>query len=180
MPPTNPTERWDNVKFANTFGPVCPQKKLDFAELSTKMPACRVDRLRRISEFTQDQSEECLYLNIYIPARDRKGPAPVVLFIHGESYDYGTGNAYDGSVLSSFADIAVVTVNYRLGPLGFLSTSDGAASGNYALSDLVAAVHWIQNNIADFGGGPYASHRHGSRVRCCLGQPPLIGSRYTT
>jgi len=49
---------------------------------------------------------------------DRKGPAPVVLFIHGESYDYGTGNAYDGSVLSSFADIAVVTVNYRLGPLG--------------------------------------------------------------
>ncbi|XP_067944159.1 neuroligin-4, X-linked-like [Watersipora subatra] len=152
MPPTSPTEKWNGVKIVNVFRPVCPQKRLDFDNLLKEMPAARVERLRQISAFTKDQSEECLFLNIYVPAKDRQGPAPVVVFVHGESYDYGTGNAYDGSVLSSQADIVVITLNYRLGALGFLSTEDGQASGNYALFDLIAAVHWIKANIAVFGG----------------------------
>ncbi|KAL3846950.1 hypothetical protein ACJMK2_017890 [Sinanodonta woodiana] len=77
---------------------------------------------------------------------------PVMVFIHGESYDVGTGNAYDGSVLASYGGIIVVTVNYRLGVLGFLSTGDAHARGNYALLDLLAILTWIKDNIAAFGG----------------------------
>ncbi|KAL3846881.1 hypothetical protein ACJMK2_017833 [Sinanodonta woodiana] len=77
---------------------------------------------------------------------------PVMIFIHGESYEIGTGNAYDGSVLASYGGVIVVTVNYRLGVLGFLSTGDASAAGNYALLDLLAIFSWIKDNIGAFGG----------------------------
>ncbi|KAK2156364.1 hypothetical protein LSH36_215g01039, partial [Paralvinella palmiformis] len=79
---------------------------------------------------------------------------PVVIFIHGESYEFGTGNAYDGSVLAAFGKVIVVTLNYRLGALGFLSLEDSNAPGNQAILDQVAALHWIRENIAAFGGNP--------------------------
>ncbi|XP_054713354.1 neuroligin-3-like [Uloborus diversus] len=75
-----------------------------------------------------------------------------MVYIHGESYDWNSGNPYDGSVLSSFGGVVVVTINYRLGVLGFLPAFDGTARGNYGLMDQVAALHWIQENIAEFGG----------------------------
>ncbi|KAG8187917.1 hypothetical protein JTE90_002932 [Oedothorax gibbosus] len=77
---------------------------------------------------------------------------PVMVYIHGESYDWNSGNPYDGSVLASFGGVVVVTINYRLGVLGFLPAFDGTARGNYGLMDQVAALHWIQENIAEFGG----------------------------
>ncbi|CAL1530991.1 unnamed protein product, partial [Lymnaea stagnalis] len=78
----------------------------------------------------------------------------VMVFIHGESYQTGTGNAYDGSVLSSFGDVIVVTLNYRLGVLGFLSTGDHSAMGNYALLDVTQALLWLKENIPSFNGDP--------------------------
>ncbi|KAG8196300.1 hypothetical protein JTE90_023852 [Oedothorax gibbosus] len=90
----------------------------------------------------------------------RRSPAvgrervPVLVFIHGESYEWNAGNPYDGSVLASFGKVVVVTVNFRLGVLGFLPVMEGSARGNYGLTDQVAALHWIQENIAEFGGDP--------------------------
>ncbi|XP_071483098.1 neuroligin-2-like [Diadema antillarum] len=81
-------------------------------------------------------------------------PLAVMIFIHGDSYDEGTANMYDGSVLASYRNVIVITVNYRLGLFGFLSTGDSAARGNYGLMDQIAAIKWIHANIAQFGGNP--------------------------
>ncbi|XP_054709023.1 neuroligin-4, X-linked-like [Uloborus diversus] len=94
------------------------------------------------------------------------GPVPVIVFIHGESYEWNAGNPYDGSVLASYGKVVVVTVNFRLGVLGFLPLMEGSARGNYGLTDQVAALHWIQENIAEFGGDPknvtLLGHGHGA------------------
>ncbi|XP_025831626.1 neuroligin-1 [Agrilus planipennis] len=82
---------------------------------------------------------------------------PVVVFIHGESYEWNSGNPYDGSVLASYGSVVVVTINYRLGILGFLNVNTDPYSkspANYGLMDQIAALHWLQENIAVFGGDP--------------------------
>ncbi|GIZ01029.1 neuroligin-3 [Caerostris extrusa] len=73
---------------------------------------------------------------------------PVMVFIHGESYEWNAGNPYDGRTLASFGGVIVITINYRLGILAV----DRSARGNYGLMDQVAALHWIQDNIREFGG----------------------------
>ncbi|XP_054771189.1 neuroligin-4, X-linked-like isoform X1 [Lytechinus pictus] len=81
-------------------------------------------------------------------------PLAVMVYIHGDSYEEGTAGMYDGSILASYGGVIVVTVNYRLGILGFLSTGDSAARGNYGLMDQIAALKWIHQNVAMFGGNP--------------------------
>nr|XP_042905767.1 neuroligin-1-like [Parasteatoda tepidariorum] len=77
---------------------------------------------------------------------------PVLVFIHGESFEWNAGNPYDGSVLASYGKVVAITVNFRLGVFGFLPIMEGSARGNYGITDLIAALHWIQENIAQFGG----------------------------
>lgn len=103
-----------------------------------------------------DTSEDCLTLNVFRPF-GVDGPLPVMVFIHGGSFVSGTANdaLFDGAKLAQ-AGLIVVTVNYRLGALGWLThpeLSDGG-SGNYGLMDQIAALHWIRDNIAAFGGDP--------------------------
>lgn len=97
----------------------------------------------------------------YIGAGTREGSNspkyPVMVFIHGESYEWNSGNVYDGSVLASYGGVVVVTINYRLGILGFLNANTDPykrSPANYGLMDQIAALHWIQQNIAVFGGDP--------------------------
>ncbi len=105
-------------------------------------------------------SEDCLYLNIWRPA-DRRGGRPVIVFVHGGSNvsGYTADPVYDGAALAESADAVVVTVNYRLGIFGFLNVSQLKSgvdtqedSGNFALLDIIKALHFIQDNIANFGG----------------------------
>ncbi|KAL3880519.1 hypothetical protein ACJMK2_032753 [Sinanodonta woodiana] len=98
-------------------------------------------------------SEDCLYLNVYAPNIDHvaTNKYPVMVWIHGGSYKYGSGSEYDGRILAMFG-VVVVTMNYRLGALGFLSTDDHIAPGNYGLHDQLLALRWVQSNIAQFGG----------------------------
>lgn len=103
-----------------------------------------------------DTSEDCLKLNVFRPF-GVDGPLPVMVFIHGGAFVSGTANdpLFDGAKLAQ-AGLIVVTVNYRLGALGWLThpeLSDGG-SGNYGLMDQIAALHWIRDNIAAFGGDP--------------------------
>lgn len=77
---------------------------------------------------------------------------PVMVYIHGGDFETGAGSDYDGSVLASYGNVIVVTLNYRLGLLGFFPTMEGTARGNFGLMDQVAALHWLQENIAEFGG----------------------------
>ncbi|CAF4896399.1 unnamed protein product [Pieris macdunnoughi] len=97
---------------------------------------------------------------------------PVVIFIHGEAFEWNSGNVYDGSVLASYAGLVVITINYRLGILGFLNANPiphvRARVANYGLMDQIAALHWVQQNIALFGGDPgnVTMLGHGSGAAC--------------
>uniref|UniRef100_A0A8C1ZSN3 Neuroligin 3a n=1 Tax=Cyprinus carpio TaxID=7962 RepID=A0A8C1ZSN3_CYPCA len=139
------------------------------------MPIWFTFNLDIVATYIQDQNEDCLYLNIYVPTEDGThskkqgedlsdndgdededirdtGAKPVMVYIHGGSYMEGTGNMIDGSVLASYGNVIVITLNFRVGVLGFLSTGDQAAKGNYGILDQIQALRWISENIGYFGG----------------------------
>ncbi|XP_021705914.1 neuroligin-4, Y-linked [Aedes aegypti] len=179
MPPVTGA-LWSGVKKADRFSPVCPQRLPDIANETAaleRMPRGRLEYLKRLLPYLKNQSEDCLYLNIYVPtqagARESSGTQkyPVMVFVHGESYEWNSGNPYDGSVLASFGQILVVTINYRLGILGFLNANIdrfSKAPANYGLMDIIAALHWIQENIEGFGGDPRSVTLagHGTGAAC--------------
>ncbi|XP_057193649.1 neuroligin-2a isoform X1 [Triplophysa rosa] len=173
QPPEAPGS-WQEVRNATQFAPVCPQN-LHGVLPEIMLPVWFTDSLDVAATYIQNQSEDCLYLNIYVPTED--GPLtkkhdestlnrprdedirdrrkkPVMLFIHGGSYMEGTGNMFDASVLAAYGNVIVVTMNYRLGVLGFLSTGDQSAKGNYGLLDQIQALRWLNENIGHFGGDP--------------------------
>jgi para-nitrobenzyl esterase len=104
-------------------------------------------------------SEDCLYLNVYTPASSAAAKLPVMVWIHGGAWTSGAGAIYQGEDLAR-KGVVVVTLNYRLGVFGFLAhpeltrESPQHASGNYALLDQIAALRWVQRNVAAFGGDP--------------------------
>ena len=98
--------------------------------------------------------EDCLYLNVYRPATSAASALPVMVWIHGGGFTSGAGSAFDAINLAASQNVVVVTINYRLGPLGFLakdSQGKGAMNGNL---DQILALRWVQKNIASFGGNP--------------------------
>ncbi|TWA98750.1 carboxylesterase/lipase family protein [Bradyrhizobium stylosanthis] len=101
--------------------------------------------------------EACLSLNIWVPAK-ADGPLPVLFFIHGGAFVTGGGADYDGAFLAAHGPAVVVTINYRLGPLGFLQLHRHGLSeaNNLAITDTLAALDWVRANIAGFGGDPDA------------------------
>lgn len=127
---------------ADQFGPQCSQ-----AVTSAKHGR---------SFFGGNYSEDCLYLNIFTPALDDK-KRPVLLWIHGGAFILGSANIYDGSHLANHGDIVVVTVNYRLGVVGFVdmaAVTDEELPSNLGLRDIIAALQWVHDNIEAFGGDP--------------------------
>lgn len=107
--------------------------------------------------FTHPDSEDCLYLNVYAPHRNDSSGAgvshPVMVYIHGGGYEVGTPVISPGDVIPLWG-VVLVTIQYRLGPFGFVTTGDPVAPGNYGMLDQIAALKWIQENIEDFGGNP--------------------------
>ncbi|KAM5262853.1 pyrethroid hydrolase Ces2e-like [Ctenodactylus gundi] len=100
-------------------------------------------------------SEDCLYLNIYTPAHANEGSnLPVMVWIHGGALVIGSASMHDGSLLAAIEDVVIVIIQYRLGVLGFFSTGDQHATGNWGYLDQVAALRWVQQNVAHFGGNP--------------------------
>ncbi|XP_064622101.1 uncharacterized protein LOC135484501 [Lineus longissimus] len=98
-------------------------------------------------------SEDCLYLNIYAPvAATTTNQKAVMVYIHGGRWMKGSGQSFSGWAVTAGGDVLVVTFNYRLGPLGFLSTGDSNGKGNYGLFDQALALKWVKDNIASFGG----------------------------
>ena len=103
-------------------------------------------------------SEDCLYLNVFTPLPSQmatSGPLPVLMWIHGGNFKQGSGTGllYDGSHIAKTQNVIVVTINYRLGALGFLNNNQ-SFTGNYGIKDQRFAMQWIQQNIASFGGDP--------------------------
>jgi carboxylesterase type B len=105
-----------------------------------------------------------------------------MFWIHGGAFTGGEGSdaVYDGGNLASRGDVVVVTINYRLGALGFLALDDGVTNGNFGLADQITALNWVHENIASFGGDPsrvtiFGQSAGAGSVRALLGSPPAIG-----
>jgi carboxylesterase type B len=131
-----PYGAWSSTLNATQLGPVCRQP----TNQDVKYPG-----------FTED----CLKLNIYIPNNLRsRNKKSVMVWVHGGAFAFGSGGMYDGSMLSLVGDVIVVTINYRLGIFGFLSSRNAQAKGNAGLWDQILAFNWVRYNIGDYGGNP--------------------------
>src|ERR1700719_4861160 len=146
LPPEKPAS-WTGVRDARRFGAVAHQNRMMLSALTAMV-------------IDGEQSEDCLTLNVWTPALDGKR-RPVMVWIHGGGFTIGASSQalYDGSNLARRGDVVLVTVNYRLGPLGFLRLADVTggkipASGSEGMLDQVAALEWVRDNIAEFGGDP--------------------------
>ena len=145
-----PVAHWDGVRKADQFGTSCMQNQAG-------------SRLPWTEEFmTQGPiGEDCLFLNVWTPARAATARLPVMFWIYGGGFNEGSSSVsvYDGTELAK-KGVVLVSVNYRVGPLGFLvhpelsKESDQHVSGNYGLLDQIAALQWVKKNIAGFGGDP--------------------------
>jgi para-nitrobenzyl esterase len=146
--PPVPQEPWPGRLDATAHGPIAPQGP---------------SRLRvAVGDFARPQSEDCLTLTITTPAPDGER-RPVIVWLHGGGYGTGAGSLdwYDGASLARDGDVVVVGVNYRLGPLGYLSGTglgdrlgDGLGDGQMGLRDMIAAIRWVSAHIGSFGGDP--------------------------
>ncbi len=132
-----PVIPWEGVRDASQFGP---------SPLSSM-------------GFPKDASENCLYLNVWTPAKSAKDRLPVMVWIYGGGFSMGTSSFYDGAPLAR-EGVVLVTINYRVGKLGYFAHPALSAenpqhvSGNYGILDQIAALQWVQGNISSCGGDP--------------------------
>ncbi|NOU61767.1 carboxylesterase/lipase family protein [Marinifilum caeruleilacunae] len=135
-----PAKGWQGIREMNAFGDICEQVN-PWDKNSDKM------------------SEDCLYLNIWTPAKNKDEKLPVMFWIHGGGFTRGSGNLSNGCALAE-RGVVLVSINYRLGPLGFFAhpllseETEKNISGNYGLLDMISALQWVQKNIEQFGGDP--------------------------
>jgi para-nitrobenzyl esterase len=170
--PPEPHAPWTTPLDASAFGSRCPQPPSPFGQPST--------------------GEDCLFLNVYVPhrksvpERDLKRKRPVMVWIHGGAFQFGSADNYDPTKLVTAGDVIVVTINYRVGALGFLAhpalsaESPAGISGNYGILDQQLALQWVQDNIAGFGGDPkrvtiFGESAGGISVHAQLASPLATG-----
>jgi len=174
-------ERWSEIRDASTFGPIAPQSAAVPGVTSPADPSA-----------SEPHSEDCLSLNIWTPelpdasTGTREHSRPVMVFIHGGGFTSGSGSVflYRGGELVRNGDVVVVTINYRLGALGFLGHRDlgdpDGLVGNWGIQDQLAALRWVRDNIAAFGGDPgavtiFGESAGGFSVATLLGLPTARG-----
>ncbi|HLK82456.1 MAG TPA: carboxylesterase family protein [Xanthobacteraceae bacterium] len=175
MPPQKP-QPWGGMREATQIGPRCPQPPTPGL-----MPEEAVDLDKG------PMSEDCLYLNVWTTSLEPAAKRPVMVWLHGGGYTVGSGGSvrYDGSNLARKRDVVAVTVNHRLNAFGFLDLSSirgakFADAGNVEMLDIVAALEWVRDNIANFGGDPgnvtvFGESGGGGKVSTLMAMPAAKG-----
>lgn len=171
-----PAPAWEEARIATEFAPVCPQIATPFTPIEGFVNG----RL--------EGSEDCLALDIYAPANAEGRDLPVMVWIHGGSNVSGASRLYVGDRLADNEDVIVVSVQYRLGPLGWFShkvlreeaETPEDTSANFGTLDLIASLKWVRNNITEFGGDPervtiFGESAGGHNVATLLGSPLAKG-----
>ena len=167
-----PPEPWRDVRDATRFGPASHQANRPLAPI--------------LGILVDEESEDCLNLNVWAPAPADGARRPVMVWIHGGAWVIGSGSerTYDAAHLVRRGDVVVVTINYRLGPFGFLRTRELGgeidATGNEAMLDQVAALEWVRDEIAAFGGDPgnvtvFGESAGSVNIACLLTMPRARG-----
>ncbi|XP_012868111.1 PREDICTED: carboxylesterase 4A [Dipodomys ordii] len=145
--PPEPLEPWKGIRRATTYPPACPQETL--GQITSMYLNSR--KIYQLLHF----SEDCLYMNVYAPVRTPGDPLlPVMVWFPGGAFIMGAASTYEGSQLAVREKVVVVLLQNRLGILGYLSTGDSQARGNWAMLDQIAVLRWVQENIKAFGGDP--------------------------
>ncbi len=178
MPPAKP-EPWKGVRDALQYGHSAPQTIPGAPSILAGM-----DFLASAQNPSgTGEGEDCLVLNVWTPGLKDNGKRPVMLWCHGGAFTSGSGSAplYDGANLARRGDIVVVTINHRLGALGYTylghtGSEAFAASGNVGMLDIVAALAWVRDHIADFGGDSsrvliFGESGGGQKVSALLAMP---------
>lgn len=192
--PPKAVEPWEDTFDATQFGPTAPQRS--HAEMGGTEPSDEEGKRRKtafgqfLHGLTGDepaQGEDCLRLNVWAKGLDRDKSRAVMVWLHGGAFESGSGSwpMYDGTPLASRDDVVVVTINHRLGVLGFLyldeiAGDEYAGSGNAGMLDIVQALKWIQENIQLFGGDPgkvmvFGSSGGASKTSTLLAMPSAKG-----
>lgn len=180
--PPQPVEPWTGVRSAKEFGSVSHQWMDSFP--GQRHPVEIIGN--SILIVPQSRSEDCLYLNVWTPGLDN-AKRPVMVWIHGGGLENGAGSQpnYDGASLARNGDVVVVTINMRLGPFGYLRLADVTngqipSTGNEGRMDEIAALQWVQKNIATFGGNPgnvtiFGQSAGAIEVACLIAASPAKG-----
>jgi len=178
LPPQKPAP-WIGVRSSRQYGFVCPQDK---------GTGRQNDEEAFIFQWNDSvEGEDCLRINVWTPGLNDNAKRPVMVWLHGGGFAAGSGNdipAFDGENLARRGDVVVVTLNHRLNILGFLDLSKYgekyAQSGNVGMLDIVAALRWVRDNIAVFGGDPnwvmiFGQSGGGGKVSTLMGMPSAKG-----
>lgn len=181
--PPQPVQPRPGVRDCLGFGQRCPQ--LPAAGMDFSAPYFQLIQWDR---HVGDMGEDCLNLNVWSASTDDGGRRPVIVVLHGGNYDRGSVNApaYDGKNLARSGEVVVVTVNHRLGPLGYLHVAGLGApeafrdAGMAGAHDMIAALRWVRDNIAGFGGDPgrvtiVGQSGGGGKVATLLAMPQAQG-----
>ncbi|MGO8862339.1 MAG: carboxylesterase/lipase family protein [Acidimicrobiales bacterium] len=178
--PARPPRSWSGVRDCTGYGPSCPQMTVE-QMLGVPVPP-QSDGHMGTRSFEPVTGEDCLVLNVWTPTAGPSAGLPVLVWLHGGGWSTGSASwpLYDFANLARHGDVVVVGINHRVGLLGFLDLSfvgeRFADSGNVGMLDVVAALEWIRDNVAGFGGDPgnvtvFGESGGGAKVATLLGMP---------